>query len=69
MVVGEGRVVVGGFRHMLYMLTKPFAQPTAMSLLESQLRHVHTVLGGRASKAGVSNFTVAFPCQGCGCEE
>ena len=40
------------------MATKPFAQPTAMSLLESQVRHVHKVFGGRTSNAGVSNLTM-----------
>ncbi len=55
-------VCEGGGWEMLQMATKPFAQPTARSLLESQVRHVHRVFGGRASNAAESNLTV------CGCE-
>lgn len=36
--------------NMLQTATKPLAQPTAMSLGESQATHVHTVEGGLAVK-------------------
>ena len=39
------------------MATEPLAQPTAMSVAESQAMQVHTVFWGRASKAGRSNRT------------
>lgn len=39
------------------MTTEPLAQPTAMSVAESQARQVHMVFWGRASKAGRSNRT------------
>lgn len=42
------------------MATKPFAQPTARSLLESQVKHVHRVFGGRASNAGESSLTTSI---------
>lgn len=42
------------------METKPFAQPTAMSVAESQVREVHRVLGGRAVKEASSYLTNTY---------
>ena len=36
---------------MFQTATKPFAQPAAMFVSESQLRQEHTVSGGREAKA------------------
>ena len=42
---------------MFHMARYPFAQPTAMSVGDSQVRQVHSVSGGRDSKAAVLTLT------------
>lgn len=43
---------------MFHIATEPFVQPTAISLGDSQVTHVHTVDGGLASKAGELTLSV-----------
>lgn len=43
---------------MSHIARNPFAQPTAISVAESQVTQVHTVFGTQALNAGSSNFTV-----------
>lgn len=47
---------------MLQTATKPFEQPTAISLGDSQARVVHTAEEGNVSKAGDVTLTI-FACQ------
>ena len=42
---------------MSKMATKPLAQPTAISVEDSQVTQVHTVFGGRVAKAAVEYLT------------
>lgn len=41
------------------MATNPLAHPTAMSVGESQVTHVHNVEGGLAVKAGEPTLSVS----------
>lgn len=43
---------------MFQMATKPSVQPTAMSLGDNHVKHVHSVEGGLAAKTGDSTLSV-----------
>lgn len=45
---------------MSQIARKPFAQPTAMSVADSQVIQVHNVFGGRAVKAALLYFTTSY---------
>lgn len=47
---------------MFQMDTDPSAQPTAMSLGDSHVKHVHTVEGGLAAKTGDWTLSVGKRC-------